>query len=225
MTRAILDPKEVDADDIGVNPSGEPSIADLIEIRMNRRAALKGLLAVGAYGLFGCAAPGPRSAAGEAPLTFSESGRFLDEMHHVSPGYDVQVLIRWGDPIRKSGPRFKPGAQSAAEQQVQFGMDNDFIAYMPLPRASKSSERGLLCVNHERNTPHLSWPGMTAVDYASKMTPEQMEVEMASQGHTVIEIARSGARLTGRAPMTRRAVVARCDGDANPSTTATSATS
>jgi secreted PhoX family phosphatase len=175
-----------------VNPSREPSIAEIIEARMSRRTALKGLAAAGAIGLFGCATPASRRAAGDAPLTFTESGRFLDETHHAAPGHDVQVLIRWGDPVFRAGPQFKPGAQTAAEQEVQFGMDNDFIAFMPLPRGSRSSSRGLLCVNHERNTPHLSWPGMTATDYTKQMTREQCDVEMASQGHTIIEIARSG---------------------------------
>lgn len=206
MTRTTHEASGEDADDIGVNLSREPAIADLIALRMSRRTVLKGLMAAGAYGLFGCAGTGPRAADGVAPLAFTESGRFLDETHHVAPGYDVQVLIRWGDPIHKSAPQFKPGAQTAADQEVQFGMDNDFIAFMPLPRGSKNAERGLLCVNHERNTPHLSWPGMTAADYRSKMTREQMEVEMASQGHTVVEIARSAGswRVVADSPYNRR---------------------
>lgn len=183
-----------DDDDAGVNPSREPTIAEIIEARMSRRTALKTMAAAGVFGLFGCAPVAPRRtgvAAGDTPLTFTEIGRFLDENHHVAPGYNVQLLIRWGDPIHKAGPQFKPGAQTAAEQEVQFGMDNDFIAFMPLPRESRNSSRGLLCVNHERNTPFLTWPGMTASDYAKKMTREQCDVEMASQGHTVIEIERS----------------------------------
>jgi len=179
-------------DDAIVNPSSGPTLAQVIEARMSRRTALKGLAAAGAIGLVGCASPTSRSATGGAPLTFTEIGRFLDETHHAAPGHDVQVLIRWGDPIYRAGPQFKPGAQTAAEQEVQFGMDNDFIAFMPLPRGSRNSSRGLLCVNHERNTPHLSWPGMTATDYTKKMTREQCDVEMASQGHTIIEIARYG---------------------------------
>jgi len=206
MKRDILESTAEDADDIGVNLSREPTIADLIEARMSRRTALKGLAAVGVCGLFGCAATAPRTTGSDAPLTFTENGRFLDETHHVAPGYNVQLLIRWGDPLHKSGPPFRPGAQTAAEQEVQFGMDNDFIAFMPLPRGSRNAERGLLCVNHERNTPHLAWPGMTPADYAAKMTREQMEVEMASQGHTVIEIARSSAawRVVEDSPYNRR---------------------
>ncbi len=189
-----------------VNSTGGPTLADVIEARMSRRTALKGMAAAGLFGLFGCAAPGGRGGNGGGALSFTEIGRFLDERHHLAPGYEAQVLIRWGDPIRSGGPAFRPGAQTAAEQEVQFGMDNDFIAFMPLPRASRGSGRGLLCVNHERNTPYLAWPGMTPANYAKAMTRDQMEVEMASQGHSVIEIARSGNawRVVGDSPYNRR---------------------
>ena len=110
------------------NPSREPTIADLIEARMSRRTALKGMVAAGAFGLFGCATPAQRGLPGASALTFTEIGRVLDETHHVAPGYNVQVLIRWGDPVIKGAPPFKPGAQTAQEQELQFGADNDFVA-------------------------------------------------------------------------------------------------
>jgi secreted PhoX family phosphatase len=122
--------KLVEEDDTAVNPSREPGIAELIEARMSRRTALKSVAAAGAMGLFGCVSPAlrPRVGTGDTPLTFTESGRFLDETTHVAPGYDVQVLIRWGDPIRRSGPAFRPGAQWPDEQEQQFGTENDFLA-------------------------------------------------------------------------------------------------
>lgn len=191
MTRAIFDLD--DRDDGNLNPSREPTIGDLIEARISRRSVLKSMAAAGFCGLFGGALPmrGVAAQSAGSALGFTEIGRSLDETTHVAPGYDVQVLIRWGDPIRKPGPPFRPGRQTAAEQEVQFGMDNDFIAFMPLPRGSRSSSRGLLCVNHERNTAHLSWPQMSQGNYTAGMTRDKCEVEMASQGHTVIEIERT----------------------------------
>ncbi len=107
-------------DDIGVNSSREATIADLIEARLSRRTALKGMAATSLFGLFGCAAPATRGAGapqGSTALTFTEVGRFLDETAHVAPGYDTQVLIRWGDPVARGAPPFKPGAQTAQEQE------------------------------------------------------------------------------------------------------------
>jgi secreted PhoX family phosphatase len=165
------------------------------------------MAAAGMFGLFGCASPSQtRGTAAGAPLGFTEIGRFLDETTHLTPGYDAQVLMRWGDPIRRAGPAFRPGAQTADEQEQQFGTDNDFIAFMPLPRGSASSTRGLLCVNHENHRAPLAFPGITSQNYASKMTREQCEVQMASQGHSVLEIARTdrGWQLAGDSPYNRR---------------------
>ncbi len=62
---------------------------------------------------------------------------------------------------------------------------------MPLPIGSRNSDHGVLCSNHERNVPQLMFPGMTEKD-VPKMTKDQAEVEMASQGHTFFEIKREG---------------------------------
>lgn len=155
-------------------------------LRLSRRAALKGMAAAGAYGLVGCATPATASA--DAPLAFTESGRFLDETHHVAPGYNVRTLIRWGDPLHADAPTFNPLQQTAAAQERQFGANNDYIAFMPLPRGSSNSTRGLLCVNHEYTLAPLMWPGYTPEGYAKNITREQCETELAAQGHSIVEI-------------------------------------
>ena len=104
-------------EDIAVNPSREPTIAEIIEARVSRRTALKGMVAAGAFGLFGCAIPVQRGLPGASSLTFTEIGRVLDETHHVAPGYNVQVLIRWGDPVYADAPAFDPMAQTVAAQE------------------------------------------------------------------------------------------------------------
>lgn len=175
---------------------------------MSRRTALRTMAAAGVFGLFECAPTAPHrgAGAGDAPLTFAESGRFLDETHHVAPGYDVQVLIRWGDPIRRAGPLFRAGRQTPDEQEQQFGSDNDFIAFMRLPRGSRSANRGLLCVNHENNRAHMVFPAMTSQDYSKKLTREQCEVQMAAQGHSILEITRADRtwNLVEDSPYNRR---------------------
>ena len=114
-----------------VNPSREPGIDALI----SRRALLKGMAAGGAFGLFGCATSGGTTQGGgdgSAPLAFAEVSRKSDDRSHVAQGYNAQILIRHGDPIRRGGPAFRPAAQTAAEQEQQFGADNDFMAFMPV---------------------------------------------------------------------------------------------
>src|SRR5436190_11801202 len=169
-----------------------PAISEIIEARRSRRAALKGIGAGSVFGLFGCSTTGTApsgSGDGSAPLTFAEVGRSTDATHHVADGYTAQVLIRQGDPIHRSGPQYRPGRQTGAEQEQQFGTDNDFIAYMPLPRGSSTSTRGLLGVNHENHRPLLCFPG---AKNPADLTREQCEVQMAAQGHSIIEIEKRG---------------------------------
>src|SRR5918992_4594831 len=149
MTRDYFE----EQDGMPVNPSTEPGIAEVI----SRRTMLKGMAAGAAFGLFGCAAPrGPDDLPdGSAPLTFAEVGRSTGDNHQVAPGHSVQVLMRQGDPIRRGGPMYRPAQQNAQEQEQQFGTDADFIAFMPLPRGSNNSRRGLLGVNHENHRANL----------------------------------------------------------------------
>jgi secreted PhoX family phosphatase len=200
-------------DDTVSNRSTATPLSQLLHTHWSRRDALKGMAATGAYSLFGCAAPAASGSG--SPLTFTESGRFMDATHHVAPGYDVRTLIRWGDPIHAGGPAFRPGQQTAEEQERQFGMNNDFVAYMPLPRGSNSSVHGLLCVNNEYAIAHLMFPKMTRRDSLKLITREQCEVELASVGHSVVEIVLEGGawrvlsgsrynrRISARSTLTR----------------------
>jgi secreted PhoX family phosphatase len=199
-----------DLDDIGVNPSAAPTLEALICERLSRRDALKGL-AAGAAGLMAgafLAGPGGARAAGKSSLTFTELPHGLDDRHHVAPGYRAQVLIRWGDPVVKGAPAFDVAKQSAAAQDKQFGYDNDFMAYMPLPYGSRNSERGLLCCNHENTKPYLMFPGVTKkeVGAGDKVTREQAEIEMAAQGLSVVEVTKSSGawKVVGDSAHNRR---------------------
>lgn len=170
-------------DGMAVNPSTEPSIGEVI----SRRTMLKGMAATSAFGLFGCATTSNNTSDGSAPLTFTEIGRTTDEKAHVAPGYNVQVLLRDGDPIRRGAPAWRPGQQTGSEQELQFGTDADFISYMPLPLGSKNSTRGLLGVNHENCRQALVFPGNP-----KQLTRQQCEVQMAAVGFTIVEIAKKG---------------------------------
>lgn len=163
----------------------------------SRRQFVAGLSAAAVAGLGAAAGPQDASAAPDAPaadssvstLTFAEVEHRLDVTHAVSPGHNVQVLLRWGDPIQASAPAWTPNAQSAAAQHGQFGYDNDFISFNPLPFGSNSSDRGLLCVNHETARNHMMFAGFTTIDTQPK---EQIDVEMAAVGFSVVEIVRTG---------------------------------
>ena len=163
----------------------------------------RGWRRAGAFGLFDV--PAAEAAQARSSLTFTEIAHALETGHRVASGYDVQVLLRWGDPVIRDAPSFDPTRLSAAAQMKQFGYDNDFLAFMPLPYGSRASDRGLLCANHERTAPGLMWPGLGDKPQET-MTQAQAEVEMASHGHTVVEIRRRDGRwvVVADSPYNRR---------------------
>jgi len=175
--------------------TSHPTLEELIAVRLSRRSLLKGLAA----GVAGAVVPGlargaqPSSPSpGPSSLTFTEIAHGLDDRHHVPPGYASQVVVAWGDPLFADAPPFVPGRPDAADQSRRFGYDNDFTAFLPLPRGSQNSANGLLCVNHERCTTRLMWPGMEGDDWRSRLTAEHCAHEMAAQGHSIVEVRREG---------------------------------
>ncbi len=198
-----------DDDDVTVNPSANPTFQGILAARISRR----GFLAGSAAGLATLATGrlGPRGAEAQAPLPFAPVVASTEDKLILPPGYTHRVLLRWGDPIFPDGVEFDPQAQTAAKQQRQFGSDNDFIGFMPLPRGSNSSTRGLLGVNHENVRPELTWPTW---DGKADRTREMCDVEVAAHGFSVVEIVRNergewsvvknspmNRRITGATPM------------------------
>lgn len=169
-----------------VNPSTEPTIREVV----SRRMVLKGMAASGAFGLFGCGSMGiDMGGSGGAAPGFTELPRSTDDKHHVAAGYDAQVLLRQGDPIKAGAADYDPKTQTGADQGQQFGTDPDFIAFMPLPKGSTNSDRGLLGVNHENHRAAICFPGNP-----KQLTRQQVEVQMAAQGFSIVEIARGGSQ-------------------------------
>lgn len=176
-----------------VNPTDNRTMGDIIARRFSRRGFLQGSLAVSAI----AATVGPvalisadkaRAASGSA-FAFDELEAGIDDKHHVAPGYDADVLLRWGDPLFSDSPEFDPAKQTAEAQARQFGYNNDYVGYIAI---DGSAEHGLLVVNHEYTNPHLMFPGLvTVADGKAKQAPlskEQVDVEMAAHGGTVVEI-------------------------------------
>jgi secreted PhoX family phosphatase len=197
-----------DRDDIGSNPTLTQPIQKVIEARLARRDLLKGLAAGAAVGVFGGTMTSRLVLAADNPstLTFEEVAHGIDENHHVAKGYTANVLIRWGDKLADDAPDFDIKSQSVAGQEKQFGYNCDFVAFMPLPAGSSNSESGLLCVNHEYTNAELMFPGLTADDKLDKLTKDQVEIEMAAHGHTVVEIRKTGGawQVVADSPHNRR---------------------
>ncbi|MDQ6436231.1 PhoX family phosphatase [Mesorhizobium sp. LHD-90] len=187
----------------GRNPTGNRTMGDIIAARFSRRGFLRGSLAVSAIAatvspIALITADNARAAGGSA-FSFEEVEAGVDETHHVAAGYDADILLRWGDALFADSPEFDPAAQSAAAQAKQFGYNNDYVGFIPI---DGSSEHGLLVVNHEYTNPHLMFPGIvTVVEKDGKkkldvapLSREQVDVEMAAHGGTIVEIRRDGGK-------------------------------
>jgi hypothetical protein len=186
-----------DSGDVGVNPTQNLTMGEIIATRFNRRDLLRGSLAVAAIS----ATVGHRAlAANEQPakkvsnaisFDFKEIEAGVDHTHHVAEGYDAQVLLRWGDPLFPDAPEFDPMRQTPEAQARQFGYNTDFIGFIPL---NGSSDHGLLVANHEYTNEELMFPGVGVQDSKdanfSKMTQDLVAIEMAAHGGAVVEIRR-----------------------------------
>ncbi|MEM9082592.1 MAG: PhoX family phosphatase [Planctomycetota bacterium] len=180
-----------DGDDRPARRPDRFSMGELIERRISRREALSTMLATAAATTvpMGLLSREAQAAAGSSVSTvgIQEIENVITTTHRVSAGYTAKPLIRWGDPLFTDSPEFDPDNLNAESQVRQFGYNNDFIAYMPLPRGSENSSHGLLCVNHEYTCPWLMYPG---IQERSALTTEEIRNEMAAHGHSVVEIER-----------------------------------
>ncbi|RUX72935.1 PhoX family phosphatase [Mesorhizobium sp. M7A.F.Ca.US.006.04.2.1] len=186
-----------------INASDNRTMGEIIAARFSRRGFLKGSLAVSAIAatvspLALISADEARAAEGSA-FTFDELEAGIDDKHHVAPGYDADVLLRWGDPLFADSPDFDPTKQSAEAQAKQFGYNNDYVGYIPI---DGSAEHGLLVVNHEYTNPHLMFPGIVKIVQkdgkksaeVAPLSKEQVDVEMAAHGGTIVEIRKTSGK-------------------------------
>ena len=174
-----------------VNPSDNPTFESILQRRLDRRVLLKGA-ALSASFLVAGSTPLARLSAGEvaargASLGFDPISLNTEDRVTVPEGYQSQVLIRWGDPLTSTAPAFQFDAQRAAAQAEQFGYNCDFVGFFPLPRwGARVSTMGLLAVNHEYTNPELMFP-----DYvAGNPTQEQVAIELAAHGVSIVEVRR-----------------------------------
>jgi hypothetical protein len=220
-------PKE---NEIHVNEDN--NFASVMTRRLNRRALLRGAAAASAAAVAASVAdkadavkaatmPAPRAGLQAAPLRpvlqTGDQINFLSinaDVPVVSPGYTIDVLLRWGDPVAEDAPAFNPNRLTANAQAQQFGYNCDFIGFMPLPDyGSGASDRGLLVVNHEYTNPELMFAGYDLE--APEPTQAQVDVEIEAHGVSVVEIQKDAQgkwsvvvnsplnrRLTGTSPMT-----------------------
>lgn len=143
-----------DAENVGTNPSTQPHMSTLIDAHLSRRRVLLGGMATAVGFLSSAVLTAPSAAAAGRPAKGASGAGLLgytaiplgygDDVA-VPPGYSARPFLPWGTPLLGALPAFRPGANTAAEQEQQVGMHHDGMHFFPV----SGSTRGLLAVNHE----------------------------------------------------------------------------
>ena len=206
-------------DDQPSNPSANPHFSEIAEGALARRGFLKSGVGAAALAFMGGSA---LLRAGEAEAAVSGAGPTLgfqsvsalgNDTVVVPPGYTVQVVYAWGDPIGRAGqpagsPVWKGDAsETAAEQELQAGMHHDGMHFFPFPArgagttAGLSNARGLLVMNHEYVD-----QGLLFSDGMANWSLAKVRKSQAAHGVSVVEARRT---LTGQWEIVRPSAYAR----------------
>ena len=176
--------------------SQQPPIRQIIAERVSRRGFLlgsaTGLGAVASQGFVGSLFSGEAVAQDvSSSLGFSELKRVYDDKHRVADGYRAEAVVAWGDPLKASQEAFDPTKLDSAAQAERFGYNCDYVAFMPLPKGSNSSDHGLLCVNNEYVSANVMFENLKEEGMGAAMTKEQVALCNMAIGHSIVEVKRT----------------------------------
>ena len=76
-------------------------------------------------------------------------------------------------------------------QAERFGYNCDYVAFMPLPKGSNSSDHGLLCVNNEYVSANVMFENLKEDGMGVAMTMEQVALCNMAIGHSIVEVKRT----------------------------------
>ncbi|MFF7706267.1 alkaline phosphatase PhoX [Pseudomonas sp. NPDC007930] len=126
-------------------------------------------------------------STGAAPLGFASIPASTADGISLPPGYSARPLISWGQPLHAGGPAFDAkGGNSAAEQALQFGDNNDGMSLFPFPG---EPDRALMAINNE----YTNYKYLLAHGGAPK-NQEEVSKALASEGVSVIEVRRQNGQ-------------------------------
>ncbi len=143
----------------------------------------------------------PDAGADPAPtrpeaLGFAAVAKSLADAVTVPAGYSVAVLYSLGDPIAAGvGAYTNNGTDAAASFAQRSGDHHDGMHYFGLDGSGGygegSSDRGLLCVNHEAITPLFLHPTGPTIIGGVRTVADEVQREIFLHGVSVVEVNRS----------------------------------
>ena len=182
------------------NDSDNPTIASVVQARLQRRQFLKASVAaaaaagLGSLPLAGCGdggAPRPQPGrVGESALRFEGVPKSITDTLVVPPGYSSRVLIAVGDPLFEGVAAYRDDGDNAGYAR-RCGDWHDGLEYFGLSANGRpdpnAADRALLAINHEWVSPVFLHP---AGPSPSPRPAAEVDIETAAMGVTVVEIAK-----------------------------------
>ena len=105
----------------------------------------------------------------------------------VPDGYDVKVLVSWGDSLNLKPNWDSAGAMTKAIQERCYGAHTDGMHYFPFP-GLLGNKRGLLVTNSEYCDPGLV---CNTTSYATDtITQDMVDAQLAAHGVNVVTIGK-----------------------------------
>ncbi|OMQ22888.1 PhoX family protein [Serratia oryzae] len=102
----------------------------------------------------------------------------------IAPGYKAEVLISWGDPLVDGAMAFDPnGGNSAAEQEKQFGDNNDGMSFFPI-----DDNHGVMAINNE----YVNEQYLFAHGGSQASSLEDVRKSQAAHGVSIVAVKRIG---------------------------------
>jgi hypothetical protein len=194
-------------EDADTNPSSNPTFGSIVETRLSRRALLRGTAgaaAVAAFSGFGLSTAGASERGHghqdhrrhDLRLDFAAVPKSRDDVVTIPAGYRHRVLYRLGDPIAAGVPDYRnDGTDDPASFQHRAGDHHDGMSYFGLDRRGRwdpdSSDRGLLCMNHEAITPAYLHPTGPTIVGGVRTNADEVLREFYAHGVSVIEVVKT----------------------------------
>ena len=165
----------------------EPEFNKFVDAAMSRRRFLKATGAAGTVGFF-AASPVSQAIANTKPsqsslLGFDAIAISTADTIEVPEGYQADVLISWGDAIKKGAPAFSQ-SNDAKAQEMQFGDNNDGMTFFLI-----SDDRAVLAVNNEYTNNEYLYQHQ-----GKNISADDVRKGQAAHGVSVVELKKTNGQ-------------------------------
>ncbi|OZG69793.1 transcriptional initiation protein Tat [Hahella sp. CCB-MM4] len=164
----------------------ETEFSQLADAVISRRKLLGAGMAISVGSVFALSPVGKALAASSKSMAahFEPIAASTADTIVLPKGYNWDVLVSWGDPLFTNAPEFDPsGTCPAADQEQQFGDNNDGMSLFPL-----SDDRAVMAINNEYTNYEYLFDHQ-----GNKLTMDDVLKAQYAHGVSVFEIRKGAA--------------------------------